>query len=253
MTDPGSLHRNVASVWLSKTLIAEKDFLNYLGPFPTPYRFTGRDWQKNGGAEALANSKFESDYSIDYDDGFAETAFSKVLISIPKLMEQCPLVHSDIAKIELVAQKKKIIQSNAAIILPDFGFDREGADAQVNAVRISTEVNRKAILKFLGSFDFQETETIKNTEPIPMRRKKVLMEKYDPLADKTHTYGVERMGSEIKTYSGVLMEKLEVKEFSFESPKSANLDMNKVVNARVSEGFSIIDVRDWKYNITQFL
>lgn len=185
-----------------------------------------------------ARSKFAADYSLTFDDSFIEMHFVAKCIAPEKLIASLPYFKEISTAVGIAARSKRIRASNCFLALPNFGFDRKFSDRQPYACRLAPKINRRALLKFIGSFEVQQTAELSHMA-IPMKQKRILLLKDDYLQDNFVVFGIERTGSSLTIYNGRSRSKLRNKTRVFESPAKANDEMNSETRKKINDGFVI--------------
>ena len=236
-------HKGTVSIWLAPKLLDRSFVSDYLDEhygddLKIPYRYDA----KAVGGEPFAKSRFEADYSIWYDHDFVDGSFRKSAVDIAKLLKPCSRSKSFVDAAVAAAKAKRITESNAAILIYDFGFDLPDADHQLAASRLSDEYNKRAPFRFIGSVQYADASKPTSPPAVGVANKNrvaLLRVNRDHLETITSVdvWGVERDAEKLAVYRGKRVDSTTKTEKAFADAEKAKAAMQRMIDKNLGEGF----------------
>jgi Immunity protein 22 len=236
-------HKGTVTLWLAPTTVDRSSWSEYLEEHDgddrrIPYRYDA----EAAGDEPFAKSRFEADYSIWYDHDFVDGSFRKTAVDVARLLKPCSCSASFVDLAVAAAKAKRITESNAAVLIYDFGFDQSDADNQLAASRHSEVYNKRALLRFIASVPYVDSSKRSAAPAIDVAKKKrvaLMRINRDHLETITSVdvWAVERDGEKLLIYRGKRVDKMAKTEKHYADVSKAKDAMKRMIDEKLEAGF----------------
>jgi hypothetical protein len=204
-----------------------------------PYRYHIEDEV----AESFAKSHFEADYSLWYDHDFADGNFRQDAIDVARLLKRCAHSASFLDAAVQAAKARRIVASNAALVIYDFGFDQQDADNQLAASRLADAYNKRALLRFIGSAAYTDSSARRAPTPaidVAKKKRVALMRVHRDhleMITSVDVWGVERDGDKLTVYRGKRVDQAKKTEQPCTDSSTAQATMKRLIEKQLVAGF----------------
>jgi len=236
-------HKGTVSIWLAPRLLDRSTWSEYLDEHDVaqkiPYRYAAGALRD----ESFAKSEFEADFSLWYDHDYVDGSFRKTAVDIARLLKPCSRSASFVHLAVAAAKSKRITQSNAALLIYDFGFDQRDADHQLAASRLSRVYNKRALLRFIASVPYADSSkksVAPATDVAKRKRVALLRVNRDPLEmiASVDVWGVECDGAKLLVYRGKRVDEATKTEKRYADASKAQHAMQRMIDQKLEAGYT---------------